>query len=94
MLGGRVVMVKEPVVVAPKLRSFSSQIFSQAYQNFTVKVRVDCSVRRDKFTVTNPFHIEKTTSTLFIELRTCRIPFAFGDCGLFHCNYCWFVSAS
>jgi hypothetical protein len=33
-VGGRVVM--EPVVVAPKFRSFLSHIFSQASQNVTV----------------------------------------------------------
>jgi hypothetical protein len=30
---GRIVVLKEPVVVAPKFRSFSSHIFSQASQN-------------------------------------------------------------
>jgi hypothetical protein len=58
-VGGRVVMTKEPVVVAPKFRSFSSPILSQASQNVTVKVRVDCSVRRNKLTVNSPLHVEK-----------------------------------
>jgi hypothetical protein len=59
--GGRVVVMKEPVVVAPKFRSFSSHIFSQASQNVTVKVRVDCHFtrRRNKFTVNNPLHVAK-----------------------------------
>jgi hypothetical protein len=70
-VGGRVVMMKEPVVVAPKFRYFSSHIFSQAPQNITVKVRVDHSVRRNKFTVNNPLHVEKTVIMLFVELRTC-----------------------
>jgi hypothetical protein len=56
---GRVVMMKEPVVVAPMFRSFSSHIFPQVSQNVTVKVRVDCSVRRDQFTVNNPLRVEK-----------------------------------
>jgi hypothetical protein len=73
-VGGRVVVMKEAVVVEPKFRSFSSHIFSQASQNFTVKVRVDRSVRRNKFTVNNPVHIKKTMSMLFVELRTC-VPF-------------------
>jgi hypothetical protein len=57
-VSGHVVM-KEPVVVAPMFQSFSSHIFSQASQNVTVKVRVDQGVRRNKFTVNNPLHIEK-----------------------------------
>jgi hypothetical protein len=55
--GGRVVM--EPVVVTPKFQSSLSHIFSQASQNVTVKVRVHCSVRRNKFMVNNPLHVEK-----------------------------------
>jgi hypothetical protein len=57
-------MMKEPVVVAPKFWSFSSQIFSQASQNVTVKLRVDHSVRRNKFMVTVPFTSKKTMSML------------------------------
>jgi hypothetical protein len=53
------IMMKEPIVVAPKFWSFSSHIFSQAPQNVTVKVGVDHSVRRNKFTVNNPLHFEK-----------------------------------
>jgi hypothetical protein len=68
----RVVLMKEPVAVAPKFLSFSSQIFSQAFRNVTVrvKVRVDRSVRRTKFTVNIPFMLKKTMSMLFVELRT------------------------
>jgi hypothetical protein len=51
--------MKKPVVVAPKFWSLSSHISSQATQNITVKVRVDRSVRRNKFTMNNPLHIEK-----------------------------------
>jgi hypothetical protein len=58
-VGRRVVVIKELVVVAPKFQSFSSHIFSQASQNVTVKVRVDHSVRRNKFTVNNPLHVER-----------------------------------
>jgi hypothetical protein len=39
--GGRVVVMMEPVVVAPKFRYFSSHMFSQAFKNVTVKVRDD-----------------------------------------------------
>jgi ribosome-associated toxin RatA of RatAB toxin-antitoxin module len=63
-------MNKEPVVVAPKFWPFSSHIFSQASQNVTVKVRVDRSFKRDRFTVNNSLHIEKTMSMLFVELQT------------------------
>jgi hypothetical protein len=58
-VGGRGVVMKEPVVVVPKFWSFSLHIFSQVTQNITVKVRVDHSVRRNKFTVNNPLHVEK-----------------------------------
>jgi hypothetical protein len=58
-VGGHVAVMKEPVVVVPKFRSFSSHIFSQAYQNITVKVRVDHSVRQNKFTVKNPLHVKE-----------------------------------
>jgi hypothetical protein len=61
--------------------------------NVTVKVRIDCSVRRNKFMVNNPLHVEKT-SMLFVELWTCRTFFPLGDCGLFHCDDCCFVSGS
>jgi hypothetical protein len=57
-VGGCVVVMKEPVVVAPNFWS-SSHIFSQASQNITVKVRVDRSVRRNKFMVNNPLHPEE-----------------------------------
>jgi hypothetical protein len=73
---------------------FLSHIFSQASQNITVKVRVDCSVRRNKFMVDNPLHTKKTTSMLFVELRICRTFFALGDCGLFHCDNCCFASGA
>jgi hypothetical protein len=45
---GRVggLVMKEPVVVAPKFGPFSLHIFSQSPQNVTVKVRVDRSVMR------------------------------------------------
>jgi hypothetical protein len=42
----RVVVMKEPVVVAPKFLSFSLHIFSQASQNVIIEVRADRSVRR------------------------------------------------
>jgi hypothetical protein len=58
-VGGRVVVMKEPVVVAPNFLSFSLHIFSQASQNVTEEVRVDCSVRRNKFTVNNLLLIKK-----------------------------------
>jgi hypothetical protein len=63
--------MKEPVVVAQKFRSFSSHIFSEASQNVTVKVRVDRSVRRNKFAVNKPLHVEKKTiGMLIVELWT------------------------
>jgi hypothetical protein len=90
-VGRHIFVMKEPVVVAPKFKSFSSHVFFQASQNVTVKVRVDCSVRWNKFMVNNPFHVKKTMSMPFVELWTCL---ALGDCGLFHCNDCCFVSGS
>jgi hypothetical protein len=110
-VGGHVVMMEEPVVTAPKFRSFSSHIFSQASQNVTVrvKIRVGGSVTRNKFTVNNHLHIEKTKNKqktnkkqtnkktmcmLFAELCTYSAFFALGDCGLFRCNDCCFVSGS
>jgi hypothetical protein len=58
---GRVggLVMKEPVVVAPKFGPFSLHIFSKSPQNVTVKVRVDRSVRRNIFTVNNSLHFEK-----------------------------------
>jgi hypothetical protein len=58
-VGGHVVMMKEPVVVAPKFQSFLLHIFFQVFQNGTVKARVDRSVRRNIFTVNNSLHVEK-----------------------------------
>jgi hypothetical protein len=57
--GRRVVIMKKPVVAAPKFRSFLYHISSQESRNVTVKLRVDHSVRRNKFTVNNPLHIKK-----------------------------------
>jgi hypothetical protein len=70
-VGGNIVMMK-PV------------IFSQASQNVTVriKVRVDRSVRRNKFTVNNPLHINKNK-----ELALCWIP------GLPHLFCSWWLWA-
>jgi hypothetical protein len=74
-VGGRVV-VMEPVVV-PNFWSFSSHIFTQESQNSTVKVRVDCNVRRNKFTVNNPLHVKKRkTSMLFLNSGP-AVPFLF-----------------
>jgi hypothetical protein len=55
-VGRRIVMMKEPVVVAPKYQSFLSHLFSQSSQNVTVRVKVivDRRGRRNKFTVNNP----------------------------------------
>jgi hypothetical protein len=58
-VGGGDVVMKVPVIVTPKFRSSSSYIFSYGPQNFTVKVRVDCSVRKNKFMVNNRLHVEK-----------------------------------
>jgi hypothetical protein len=58
-VGRRVVMMKEAVVVARNFRYFSSHIFSQASQNVTIKVRVDRSVRRNKFTVNRPLQVKR-----------------------------------
>jgi hypothetical protein len=44
--------------------------------------------------VNNPIHIEKRMSTLSVELWTCSTFFALGDCGLFHCADCYFVSGT
>jgi hypothetical protein len=93
-VGGCVVMMKELVVFVPKFRSFSSHVFSEVSQNVTVRIGVDCSVRRNKFMVNSPLHVEKTMNMLFVELRTCCTFFALGDCGFFHCNDCCFVFAS
>jgi hypothetical protein len=60
-VGGRIVMMKEPVLVVPNFQSFSLHIFSQVSQNVTVKVIVDRSVRRNKFTVNNLLHIERNS---------------------------------
>jgi hypothetical protein len=61
-VGGCIVMMMEKVVISQKFWSFSLHIFSQASQNFTIKVRVDRSVRRNKFMMKNPLHVEKTMS--------------------------------
>jgi hypothetical protein len=58
-MDGHIVTMKEPVVLVPKFWYFSLQIFSQTSENITVKVRVDSSVRRNKFTVNSPLHVKK-----------------------------------
>jgi hypothetical protein len=58
------------------------------------KVRVDRSVRRNKFTLNTHLRLEKTMSMLFVELQNCCAFFALGDCGLFHCNNCCFIFGS
>jgi hypothetical protein len=44
--------------------------------------------------VNHPLHIKKKPSMLFLVLRTCSIFFSLGDCGLFYCEDCCFVSGS
>jgi hypothetical protein len=58
-MGGRIVVMKEPVVVVPKCQSFSSHIYSRASLDVTVKVRVDRSVGRNTFTLNNPLCVER-----------------------------------
>jgi hypothetical protein len=55
-------------------------------QNDTAKVRVDSSVRRNKFMVNNPLHVKKIMNMLSVELWTCHAFFALGDGGLFQCD--------
>jgi hypothetical protein len=92
-MGGRVVMMKKPVVVVPKFWSFSSHIFSQASRNVTVKVRVGRNVKQIHGEQSSS-HKKKTMSMLFVELWTCHAFFVLGDCGLSHCDDCCFVSGS
>jgi hypothetical protein len=56
-VGGCIVVMKEPVVVAPKFQSFSSHISSQMSQNIPVKVRDEHSVGGTN-SVDNPLHVE------------------------------------
>jgi hypothetical protein len=86
-------MMKEPVVVAPKFQSFSLHIFSQMSQKVAVKVRVGHSVRRNKFMLNNPLHVAKYSEHALLLNSGPAMPFfALGDCGLFHCDDCCFVS--
>jgi hypothetical protein len=92
-VGGHVLLM-EPVVVMPEFRFFSSQIFSQASQNVTVKVELIIVLGGTNSQRTIPITLKKTISMLFVELQTCHAFFALGDCGLLHCNNCCFVSGS
>jgi hypothetical protein len=79
---GCIFVMKEPVVVPRKFRLFLPHIFSQVSQKVTVKVRADCSVRRNKFTVNNPLHIKKKN-----EHALCRTP------DLPHLSCSWWLQA-
>jgi hypothetical protein len=59
-VGGRIVM-KKPVVVAPKFRSFLLHIFSQASQNITIKVGVTIVLGGTNARWTIPFTSKKIT---------------------------------
>jgi hypothetical protein len=86
-VGGHVVVMKEPVVVAQKFVALLSRIFCQASENVTVKVRVDHSVRRNKFIVSSeqwPLPPPQTMSMLFVELLTSHSFFAHGNSRLLH----------
>jgi hypothetical protein len=91
-VGGRVVVMKEPVVVTQEFRSLSSHIFCQASQNVTVKVRDDLGGTNSQGTI--PLTSENPMRTLFVELRTCRAFVVLSDCGLFQCDDCCYVSGS
>jgi hypothetical protein len=93
-VGGCIVVMKEPVVVVPKLWFFSLHIFSQVSQNVTAEVRVDHSFRKNRFMVNSPLHVKKNNEHTVVGLRSCHAIFALGDCGLFHCDDCCFVSGS
>jgi hypothetical protein len=69
-MGGRIVVMKEPVVVMAELRSFSLYTISQASQNVTVNVRVDHGVTRNKFMTNNPIYFEKNN-----EHALCLTPY-------------------
>jgi hypothetical protein len=82
-MGGCQVVMKEPVVVAPKFRCFSSHMFSQASQNVR-EVRVEEQIH-ERSLVTP----KKSVSMLFVELLDMHL-----DCGLFHCADSCYVSGS
>jgi hypothetical protein len=69
-VGGRLIMMKEPVVVASKFWSFSLHIFSQVSQNVTAKVSVDRSVWRNKYMMKKPIHVEKINEHALLNSRS------------------------
>jgi hypothetical protein len=85
-VGWRVVVMKELVVVALNFRYFSSHILSQVFQNLTGEVRVDRTVRRNKFTVKIPCHLDKSNEHSFCCTLDLPLHFCSGDCGVFHCD--------
>jgi hypothetical protein len=93
-VGGHVVM-QEPVVVAPELGPFRYTVSLELLKMSQQKSGLYCRVRRNKLTVNNTFTLKiKTMNMLFVELRTCRAFFFFGDSGLFHRDDYCFVSGS
>jgi hypothetical protein len=83
----------EPIVAVPEVPVCFVAHFLVSH-NVTLKVRFDCSARKNKFTVNIPFMLKKTMSMLLIELWTCCAFFVLHDWGLFHCDDCCFVSGS
>lgn len=81
-------MMQQSLVVVPQLQSFLSNIFCQAPQNITVKVRIQCTAGRHKFSVKDVPDVgkKKTMGILFVALRICCVFFGLGDHGLFHDN--------
>jgi hypothetical protein len=93
-VGGRVVVMKEPVVVAPKFRGFRRTISLKGPKTSQYKSELTVVLGGTNSRRTMPYASKKTMNVLFVELRTCRAFFPLGDCGLFHCYDCCFVSRS
>jgi hypothetical protein len=52
-------VVENPILRAPQIRSLSPNVLAETPQNFAVKLRVDGLALRDEFAMNNATDIEK-----------------------------------
>jgi hypothetical protein len=56
---GRIVVVENPILRAPQIRSRSQNVLPQTPQNFAAKLCVDGLALGDKFAMNNAANVEK-----------------------------------
>ena len=84
VMGGRVVMVKQPVLVFPQSSPFVSHRSHESVESLFVNMLIDCLSIWQKFHVHNAFDIKEAISMTFTLDFDILTFFGRGDPGDFH----------